>query len=104
MNIDHCHGQNMTLLFTCTKHQQATYELLNKKLTPCSFSAPEKFCGSPADSGYCGNKRHCRSVKMYYYNSDSGKCLKFIYYGSGGNYNRFSTKKDCEKTCRGTVS
>lgn len=39
----------------------------------------------------------------YYYNSDDHECQAFIYYGSGGNNNRFSDKPMCDNACNGRI-
>lgn len=33
------------------------------------------------------------------YNTKLGECRQFWYSGCGGNDNRFSSKKDCDKVC-----
>ena len=41
-----------------------------------------------------------RRTGQFYFNSKTGKCKKFKYRGSGGNANRFTSKKACEKKCQ----
>ena len=44
----------------------------------------------------------CRAVlPHYYYDKKAKKCKIFAYGGCGGNENRFKTKKECEKACKG---
>ncbi|KAI8042519.1 hypothetical protein M5D96_003832 [Drosophila gunungcola] len=39
---------------------------------------------------------------MYTYNKQISECISFIYSGSGGNTNRFWSKRDCVNTCMPT--
>ena len=55
-------------------------------------------CNLNKDAGGC----HA-AFPMFFFNKDSGSCEKFIYGGCDGNENRFSKKKDCEKTCLAVV-
>lgn len=54
-------------------------------------------CYLPPDEGSCGNRLTLK-VK-YYFNSDNDECFEFLYFGCGGNGNRFDTFDDCEKMC-----
>ncbi|XP_071447634.1 kunitz-type serine protease inhibitor A-like [Hetaerina americana] len=46
----------------------------------------------------------CRGLfRAFYYSADSQRCENFIYSGCGGNKNRFKTRDECEKKCRGAV-
>lgn len=35
----------------------------------------------------------------YFYNASSGSCEEFLYFGCGGNNNRFATSADCRMAC-----
>ncbi|XP_033761569.1 kunitz-type serine protease inhibitor bitisilin-3-like [Pecten maximus] len=37
-------------------------------------------------------------VQRFYYDRQSGRCKSFIYYGCGGNENRFRTRRACRRT------
>ncbi|XP_038627650.1 collagen alpha-1(VII) chain [Tachyglossus aculeatus] len=51
-------------------------------------------CSLPLDEGTCA------SYKLrWHYNPRGSECRPFIYYGCGGNANRFGTKEACEKRC-----
>ncbi|XP_015367739.1 PREDICTED: kappaPI-actitoxin-Avd3b-like isoform X2 [Diuraphis noxia] len=54
-------------------------------------------CFLPPDEGNCGNRLTLR-VK-YYFDSTNDDCSEFIYFGCGGNDNRFDTFEECENTC-----
>ncbi|CAM1316517.1 Uncharacterised protein g6758 [Pycnogonum litorale] len=52
-------------------------------------------CHLPADGGPCNKTPKLK----YFYNSSSDRCEEFIYRGCGGNVNRFSTLKKCQRRC-----
>ena len=42
----------------------------------------------------------CRAlIKSWYFDSQTGDCKQFFYYGCGGNENRFSSKEECRRVC-----
>ncbi|WP_407809536.1 BPTI/Kunitz-type proteinase inhibitor domain-containing protein, partial [Staphylococcus aureus] len=42
----------------------------------------------------------CRAyIPMYYYDSETGECQKFVYGGCDGNENKFFTEEECRRTC-----
>ncbi|XP_028817893.1 kunitz-type protease inhibitor 2 [Denticeps clupeoides] len=51
-------------------------------------------CGKPSDSGMCR-----AAFPMYYYDSNTKGCEKFIYGGCGGNENRFFSQDECTTKC-----
>ena len=55
------------------------------------FSDP---CNLPPATGPCRG-----SFPMYYYDSKTKQCERFIYGGCGGNANRFYTIEECDRTC-----
>lgn len=55
-------------------------------------------CILGADSG-TGSSSETR----YFYRPDKGRCVEFIYKGSGGNGNNFNTKEECEEQCKGAT-
>ncbi|XP_017097722.1 chymotrypsin inhibitor SCI-III [Drosophila bipectinata] len=54
-----------------------------------------KLCLQPTISGRCFGY-----VESFAYNPIKRHCEPFIYGGCGGNDNRFSTKVECEFSCR----
>lgn len=57
-------------------------------------STNDFYCRLTQDSGTCTNYRD-----LWYYDYFSGKCLKFIYSGCGGNLNRFRSEEECKRRC-----
>lgn len=55
-------------------------------------------CYLPPDDGSCGINQMSLKVKYYFdmYNDD---CTEFIYFGCGGNGNRFDSFDECENSC-----
>jgi len=41
------------------------------------------------------------AIKRWYYDSSSQSCRSFAYTGCGGNDNRFDSRDECERICRG---
>ncbi|KAI6186600.1 hypothetical protein M3Y98_00150400 [Aphelenchoides besseyi] len=62
-----------------------------------STAAPrtwDEICRLAVDPGTCD-----RAVDMWYFDSGTGVCSKFIYTNCGGNYNRFESRESCERSC-----
>ena len=54
-------------------------------------------CSLPKESG------PCRALhRMWFWDSSSGQCKRFVYGGCRGNRNRFGSFEDCLKTCAKT--
>ncbi|KAI0227226.1 hypothetical protein LSAT2_022307 [Lamellibrachia satsuma] len=51
-------------------------------------------CKLPAEPGLC-----LAYIPRWFFNSETGKCERFVYGGCGGNKNNFSTKEECDKMC-----
>uniref|UniRef100_A0AAY4EAL1 BPTI/Kunitz inhibitor domain-containing protein n=1 Tax=Denticeps clupeoides TaxID=299321 RepID=A0AAY4EAL1_9TELE len=62
-------------------------------LEMCMATCKEN-CGKPSDSGMCR-----AAFPMYYYDSNTKGCEKFIYGGCGGNENRFFSQDECTTKC-----
>ncbi|XP_062274553.1 kunitz-type protease inhibitor 2 [Scomber scombrus] len=56
-------------------------------------------CLAPRDSGPCR-----AAFPAFYYNTDTGSCLPFLYGGCQGNGNRFATADECMASCSGEGS
>lgn len=54
----------------------------------------ERFCLLPKDAGNCLDY-----MNRWYFDTKTGKCLKFVYSGCLGNANNFETEDDCQKKC-----
>ncbi|BHF79389.1 zinc-containing alcohol dehydrogenase [Sparganum proliferum] len=61
----------------------------------CSSNATVDICNIPIKKGRCR-----ASLERYGYNSETGKCKKFIFGGCDGNENNFHSKKECEMASR----
>ncbi|MEE6490859.1 hypothetical protein FKM82_016035 [Ascaphus truei] len=79
-------------------------------LSRCLKSSGEKIVQTPALEGktlpvaeickLLKEEGTCREFAlMWYYDPDTRSCARFWYGGCGGNDNRFSTQKECEKIC-----
>ncbi|XP_025420715.1 trypsin inhibitor-like isoform X1 [Sipha flava] len=55
-------------------------------------------CYLPPDDGSCGINKFTLKVK-YYFDMNNDDCIEFIYYGCGGNGNRFDSFDECENSC-----
>ncbi|KAJ9585100.1 hypothetical protein L9F63_020556, partial [Diploptera punctata] len=65
------------------------------------YSTPEpkqqfktEWCFLPDDHGPCSD-----SLAKWFYDSRDGVCKQFLYGGCQGNFNRFSTRDECEQNC-----
>ena len=56
-----------------------------------------EICGLFPDPGPCSE-----GYKRYYYDSERGQCIPFVYGGCGGNLNRFKTYDTCRGYCSGS--
>ncbi|PAV69212.1 hypothetical protein WR25_01554 [Diploscapter pachys] len=52
--------------------------------------------------GFCGDER--AGQWWFYFNSETGTCEKFFYYGCGGNDNKFYSLHMCRKVCAERLS
>ncbi|KAK7103879.1 hypothetical protein V1264_018685 [Littorina saxatilis] len=68
----------------------------NEAATPSSHQI--QICQIPFSSGPC-----FAHFPSYFFNSHSGQCEPFVYGGCGGNENRFQTREECERACRGAT-
>ncbi|XP_026813992.1 kappaPI-actitoxin-Avd3d-like [Rhopalosiphum maidis] len=83
---------NSYLVFACTL---ALGFLICMPVTTHSLIRGD--CFLPPDEGNCGNRLTLR-VK-YYFDSTNDDCSEFLYFGCGGNDNRFDTFEECENVC-----
>ncbi|CAI4225023.1 unnamed protein product [Auanema sp. JU1783] len=77
----------------CVK--QCQYKLFNPVAVP-------DLCLLEVNQGHCGDER--RGQWWWFFNSDSGECEKFFYYGCGGNDNKFYSLHMCRKVCAERLS
>ncbi|CAD6196433.1 unnamed protein product [Caenorhabditis auriculariae] len=70
--------------------KQCRYKMFNP------VSVPD-LCLLEADQGHCADER--KGQWWYFFNSDSGECEKFFFYGCGGNDNKFYSLHMCRKVC-----
>ncbi|VDO72668.1 unnamed protein product [Heligmosomoides polygyrus] len=76
-----------------TKHEclkQCRYKLFNPVAVP-------DLCLLEPDAGVCNDER--AGQWWYHFNSDTGTCEKFFFYGCGGNDNKFYSLHMCNKVC-----
>ncbi|KAI0984836.1 hypothetical protein GJ496_004614 [Pomphorhynchus laevis] len=66
--------------------------------TPTSYGFDFK-CMQPKDPGPCK-----ASMRRYYFDQESNKCMPFTYGGCQGNDNNFNTRSECRSTCERTIS
>ncbi len=92
---DTCRG------FPCPDGQSC--ELLDVPcgLEPCppiaTCTDEPNVCRLPAEVGPCD-----AAIPRWFFNSQSGRCERFIYGGCGGNRNNFQTAEACEERCDDT--
>ncbi|XP_063221793.1 papilin isoform X2 [Bacillus rossius redtenbacheri] len=55
----------------------------------------QAICSLPVDIGPCSNSYY----KRWYFNTEHGTCLPFLYSGCAGNLNRFKNFQSCEEYC-----
>ncbi|CAJ0590614.1 unnamed protein product [Cylicocyclus nassatus] len=67
----------------------------NKKDKCCPMK--EYICSLPASSG--SETRSMKHYARYVYQPGLSNCIRFSYFGSGGNFNNFKTYNDCKKFC-----
>ena len=53
-------------------------------------------CNQEPDTDSCGI-----SERAFFYNAGTQRCERFIYGGCERTHNRFSTRRECRRTCRG---
>ncbi|BHF79397.1 zinc-containing alcohol dehydrogenase [Sparganum proliferum] len=80
-------GGNENIFLTQTGCERSTLR--------CSSNATVDICNIPIKKGRCR-----ASLERYGYNSETGKCKKFIFGGCDGNENNFHSKKECEMASR----
>ena len=61
--------------------------------TPASTQSPTE-CTLRFERGPCENR-----MILWYYNTRTKQCRRFVYGGCGGNTNRFATKEACDARC-----
>ncbi|XP_011189303.1 kunitz-like toxin PcKuz3 [Zeugodacus cucurbitae] len=59
---------------------------------------PLDLCSQPINPGISGGG--CRGQIAWGYNQNTQSCQRFVYNGSGGNLNRFTTWRACRRSCR----
>ncbi|KAI0233884.1 Carboxypeptidase inhibitor SmCI [Lamellibrachia satsuma] len=51
-------------------------------------------CDLPKRTGHC-----LAYIPRWFYNKNTGQCVKFVYGGCGGNMNNFETAAECRRMC-----
>ena len=76
------------------------YECILNSLFITDFDKADRnvICSLTADSGPCR-----AYMPSYFYNTNRGECVRFIYGGCRGNRNRFRQKIHCQKYCKKTI-
>ncbi|KAH8415261.1 hypothetical protein KR222_003506 [Zaprionus bogoriensis] len=67
----------------------------------CRGNPSRKTCEGPRDEGHRSGRschRHSNG-EMWYYDERSRSCQPMVYYGCGGNNNRYCTLQDCQARC-----
>ncbi|KAF4104058.1 kunitz-type protease inhibitor 2 isoform X2 [Onychostoma macrolepis] len=65
-------------------------------VVPNSLKGFEESCAAPSDSGPCR-----AAFQMFYFESSTQSCKRFLYGGCKGNLNRYSTEEECMAACSG---
>ncbi|CAD5229660.1 unnamed protein product [Bursaphelenchus okinawaensis] len=85
---------------SCPSHYSCLQPLFGSSYICCSNK--ESLCRDQPTAG-----ESCfgtfMTIQRYRYNSDSGKCEPYQYYGCGGSGNNFITKEECQQSCQSTV-
>ncbi|KAM8709473.1 hypothetical protein ACLKA7_016303 [Drosophila subpalustris] len=94
-----CGGNNNRY---CTK-SQSIYMVLCQAQNSCRgyVRTIRQTCEGLKDEGHRFGRlchRHTNN-EMWYYDQRSGTCLGMVYYGCGGNTNRYCDLIDCQKKC-----
>ncbi|XP_040131982.2 serum basic protease inhibitor-like [Ictidomys tridecemlineatus] len=61
-----------------------------------SQDAPPAFCLEPPYTGPCR-----ASIRMFFYNANSGRCETFVFGGCRRRKNAFMEEKECMRVCGG---
>lgn len=56
-------------------------------------------CSLPSDEGRCAEEGKGQAQLVWHHDKTTTNCSPFIFYGCGGNGNRFASKNECEDTC-----
>ncbi|KAJ1360101.1 hypothetical protein KIN20_018995 [Parelaphostrongylus tenuis] len=96
--VDECNipnGANIEdMAVTCDNGCTAGYRCNeNNKCCPTK----EYICSLPVTSG--SEVTIYKHYRRYTYQPDLKNCIRFSYFGSGGNFNNFPTYKDCRHIC-----
>uniref|UniRef100_A0A914KKZ5 BPTI/Kunitz inhibitor domain-containing protein n=1 Tax=Meloidogyne incognita TaxID=6306 RepID=A0A914KKZ5_MELIC len=67
------------------------------------YCCPKKefVCQSPADSGHENFQKQFLHNGRFAFDLQLNDCIKFSYFGEGGNFNNFLKYLDCKKFCKG---
>ncbi|CAB3397316.1 unnamed protein product [Caenorhabditis bovis] len=82
-----------------TSQRTSTTTSTSTTTTTTTTTTPRPIDPNPCDIAPDKGEAGQMVVSMWYFDSSSHSCSPFVYLGSGGNSNRFSTSEECVQTC-----
>ena len=88
-----CRGYSFRIYESvCSAQWRFSFAMLYEMMSRC---CPEH-CELIPDSGSCS-----ATLRRWYFDSVTGDCKTFIWGGCDGNNNRFRSRRQCERRCKG---
>nr|XP_033802565.1 collagen alpha-3(VI) chain isoform X2 [Geotrypetes seraphini] len=88
------HMKNVEYILSSTEKTAAAERVIQQPLRDEKLLPDSDICRLQKVEGTCTDY-----VLIWYYDPKTKSCARFWYGGCGGNDNRFSTQKECEKAC-----